>query len=245
MSNPKTNARKKIQQQIAAMQQRMANLSVSNKRTRRRRAKGNGGGSTGIPAGSSSNPNPVRARRGRARVGSRVGNGGRIVLQRDELLVQVKTSPQKGESVFSVDLKPSSGVMPFLFRLATCYQRIKWTRAHISWRPACGTSTNGIISYGVAYNNTRQVSTRELVTSLTPCNDHPVWQSTGVAPLVIPSDMLMSRKWYSLNSGSDDPFDQQMGKFYVGLSHDVDPQGQSRGEFWISYTVEMEGTNPG
>lgn len=178
-------------------------------------------------------------------MGSRIGNGGRIVLSRDELLVQVKTTAGRGESVFSIDLKPSAGVMPFLFRLATCYQRIRWMRAHISWRPSCGTNTNGIVSYGVAYNNTKAVNTRELVTSLTPCNDHPVWQSTGVTPLVLPQDMLMSRKWYALNSGSDDPFDQQVGKFYVGVSHDAISTSESRGEFWISYTVEMEGTNPG
>lgn len=178
-------------------------------------------------------------------MGTGIGNGGRIVLSRDELLVQVKTTAGRGESVFSVDLKPSSGVMPFLFRLASCYQRIRWLRAHISWRPACGTNTNGIISYGVAYNNTKSISTRELVTSLTPCNDHAVWQSTGVAPLIIPSDLLMSRKWYALNSTGDDAFDAQMGKFYVGLSHDTISTAESRGEFWISYSVEMEGTNPG
>lgn len=244
MSNPKTNARKKVQQEIAALQRRMASLQVSRKRNRRSRTSG-GRNSTGIPAGGTSNPNPVRARGRRSGMGSKVGNGGRIVLSRDELLVQVKTTPGRGESVFSVDLKPSAGVMPFLFRLATCYQRIKWIRAHISWRPACGTNTNGIVSYGVAYNNTKAINTRELVTSLTPCNDHPVWQSTGIAQLIIPADMLMSRKWYALNTGSDDPFDQQMGKFYVGVSHDTANSAESRGEFWISYTVEMEGTNPG
>lgn len=57
--------------------------------------------------------------------------------------------------------------------------------------------------------------------------------------------MLMSRKWYALNTAQNDPFDQQMGKFYVGVSHDNKPTSESRGEFWISYTVEMEGTNPG
>lgn len=243
-NNRRKNAGKKVQQEIAALQRRMAGLQVQNKRTRRRRAN-NRGGASGIPAANVSNPNPVRGGRGGNRARSRIGNGGRIVLSRDELLVQVKTSPGKLESTFSVDLKPSTGVMPFLFRLALCYQRIKWIRAHISWRPACGTNTNGIVSYGVAYNNTRSITTRELVTSLTPCNDHPVWQSTGITPLIIPTDMLMSRKWYALNTSADDPFDQQMGKFYVGISHDNATAAESRGEFWISYTVEMEGTNPG
>lgn len=245
MSNPKPNARKRIQQEIAALQRRMASIQVSGNGKRRGRRARRGGNTSGVPAGAVSNPNPVRTGRRGPRVGTKVGNGGRIVLSRDELLVQVKTTAGRDESVFSVDLKPSTGVMPFLFRLATCYQRIRWMRAHISWRPACGTNTNGIVSYGVAYNNTKAVNTRELVTSLTPCNDHPVWQSTGIAPLVVPADMLMSRKWYALNTGSDDPFDQQVGKFYVGISHDAVAQAASRGEFWISYTVEMEGTNPG
>lgn len=245
MSNPKKkNGRKSAQQEIAALQRQVASLQVSSKGKRRARTSRRGN-TSGVPAGATSQPNPVRVGGRRPRMGSKIGNGGRIVLTRDELLVQVKTTPNRGESVFSVDLKPSAGVMPFLFRLATCYQRIRWMRAHISWRPACGTNTNGIVSYGVAYNNTQSINTRELVTSLTPCNDHAVWQSTGVAPLVIPTDMLMSRRWYALNTAQDDPFDKQFGKFYVGVSHDAHPAGESRGEFWISYSVEMEGTNPG
>lgn len=185
---------------------------------------------------------PGRSRRGGG--GNSIGNGGRIRLQRDELLLQVKTDLDKTETVFGKDLYPSAGVMPFLFRLSTCYQRIRWLRASISWRPACGTNTNGIISYGVAFNNARGITTRELVTSLTPVNDHPVWQSSGNSPLVIPGEMLMSRKWYALNTTGADTYDQQVGKFCVGLSHDSG-KAEARGEFWISYSIEMEGTNPG
>lgn len=195
-----------------------------------------------MPAAMGSNPRPSRGRRGGAR--TRVGNGGRIVLTRDELLVTVATTPDKNESVFSKDLVPSPGVMPFLFRLSSCYQRIRWVRASISWRPSCGTATDGIISYGVAFNGSESIKSRDLVTSLTPCNDHPVWQSTGISPLVIPGDMLMSRRWYPLNVTGGDQFDKGMGKFCVGLTHDAEKVAKSRGEFWISYTVEMEGTNP-
>lgn len=56
--------------------------------------------------------------------------------------------------------------------------------------------------------------------------------------------MLMSRKWYALNTDKADAFDKGMGKFCVGLTHDGESVAKSRGEFWISYTVEMEGTNP-
>lgn len=232
-----------LKREIAALQRRLATSTIStqpkNGRRSRRRGVGTAGGGPSLPAAMGSNPQPGR---GRVRAGrARVGNGGRIVLSRDELLVQVVTTPDKNESVFSKDLVPSAGVMPFLFRLASCYQRIRWVRAHITWRPACGTATDGIISYGVAFNNSATVSSRDLVTALTPCNDHPVWQSTGVTPLIVPADMLMSRRWYPLNTTGGDIFDKCMGRFCVGLTHDSEKVARSRGEFWISYTVEMGG----
>lgn len=252
----KNKGARSVRRAINALTQQVESLKVRSsngpapapRRSRRRRRRGGGNGAGGsaasggnIPAAYASVPRNSRQRRNAAQI----GNGGRIRLQRDELLCQAVTTADKTESVFQKALVPSPGLMPFLFRLAACYQRIRWLRAHISWRPSCGTSTNGIISYGVAYNNSRAVSSRELVTALTPCNDHPVWQNSGNAPLVIPGEMLMSRKWYSLNTNSSDTYDQQIGTFCVGMSHDSSGTGESRGEFWISYTVEMEGTNPG
>jgi hypothetical protein len=179
-------------------------------------------------------------RRGQG-IGTSIGNGGRIVLTRDELLVQVVTTANKTESIFHQLLKPSAGLMPFLFRLGSCYQRIKWRSLSVTWRPAVGTSTNGLITYAIAYNN-QEIKDRIGVTSLTPVNDHPVWQSGQSTPLVVPSNMLMTRTWYQLN-GSSDSFDQAVGTFYCALTHDSATAAESRGEFWIRYTVEMEGTN--
>lgn len=210
----------------------------SGRRNRSRRARNAGGG--GVAAAYAGTNNRVSAGPSRP-----IGNGGRIRLQRDELLVQVNTVANKDEKVYTKSLVPGPAFMPFLHRLSECYQRIRWLRMHITWRPACGTNTNGIITYGVAYNNTTQFLTRGDVTALTPVNDHPVWQASGNRPLVIPGEMLMSRKWYGLNTTGADPFDKQVGTFVFGISHDVDPVARSRGEFWVNYSVEMEGTNPG
>lgn len=162
------------------------------------------------------------------------------MLSRDELLVSAITAASASESTAGRLLKPTEEIMPFLNRLASCYQRIRWLAVHIYWKPAVGTNTNGLISYGVAYNN-QEIKNRSGVLSLTPCNDHAVWQTQG--PLVIPQDMLMTRKWYSLNSTGTDKFDQSIGTFYVGMTHDNKPTVEARGEFWIRYRVEMEGTN--
>lgn len=179
--------------------------------------------------------------RGARRPGGTVGNGGRIILSREELLIQVVTTANSTESVTGKSLKPSANLMPFLFRLSSCYQRIRWLSMQIFWKPAVGTNTNGIISYGVAFNN-QQIKTRAGVLSLTPCCDHAVWQGSG-APLTVPAEMLMTRRWYVLNATGENSFDEAVGTFHLGLTHDSKSTADSRGEFWIRYRVEMEGTN--
>lgn len=199
-------------------------------RRRQRRKRGNAGGV------------PAAVPRGGPSSGPSGSNGGRVVLRRSELLSTTTTTASRTESVYSVDLLPSASVMPFLFRLSSCYQRLRWLRATITWRPSCGTTTSGIITYGVAFNGSANLRSRHDITSLTPVSDHPVWSA---APgLRVPSDLLMSRKWYLLNSTGGDSFDKSPGRFWIGLTHDSSSTAQSRGEFWISYTVEMEGTNP-
>lgn len=164
------------------------------------------------------------------------------MLQRDELLLQVATVPSKTETVFTKPLIPSSGVMPFLFQISSCYQRIRWLKCHVTWRPAVGTSTNGIITYGFQFNSDGSITTRSNVTDLTPVNDHPVWQSGQMTPLVVPQEMLQTRKWYVLNSTQADTYDKALGTFCVGASHDSAAAAKTLGEFWVSYSVEMEGT---
>lgn len=229
-----------LRREVAALSQRLASTRL-NKNKKKKRSKS---GNAMVPAAMCSSARPVQAqgRRRRATPGSGIGNGGRIVMRRDELLATVATTAGKTESYFSKLLKPGADVMPFLFKLSSCYQRVKWRAMSITWRPAVGTSTNGIITYGIAYNN-QVITDRNGVTSLTPVNDHPVWQGSSSSPLTIPGEMLMTRKWYELNTSSKDAFDQAVGTFCCGFTHDSENQAKSRGEFWIRYTVEMEGTN--
>lgn len=241
-----------LKREVNALANKLANCNTNGRRkgNRKRRPRGARAANSGnVASGFASQPNPVVASSGRRRnrnrrngMGASIGNGGRIVLTRDELLVTVATTANKTESLFSKLLKPSSDLMPFLFRLSACYQRIRWRSFHITWRPAVGTNTNGIITYGIAYNN-QKITDRNGVTSLTPVNDHPVWQSGNPTPLVVPQNMLMTRNWYELNGTGTDPFDVAIGTFYCGFTHDSAGASASRGEFWVRYTVEMEGTN--
>lgn len=236
-----------LKRELNKITSRIANTRIGGAKKKKKKTNG------GVPAGSTSVANPVRSARKRNSRGGRrgggigpsIGNGGRIVLSRDEFLYTVSTVPQRGESFQSKLLRPSADLMPFLYRLSACYQRIRWRALSITWRPAVGTNTNGIVTYGIAYNN-QSLSDRHGITSLTPVNDHAVWQSGQNCPLVVPNNMLMSRLWYELNKqtgASTDAYDQAVGTFYSAVTHDAHPVEQVRGEFWIRYTVEMEGTN--
>lgn len=240
-----------LRREISQLTNRLAQMGGSRGGRGRGRARRRGGGSSGggVPAAGTSNPTPVRApgggrrrRRRRGGMGASIGNGGKITISRDELLVTVATTAGKGESLFKKLLKPGPDLMPFLYRLGACYQRIRWRAFSVTWRPSVGTNTNGIVTYGVAYNN-QEIKDRMGVTSLTPVNDHAVWQSGKNTPLVVPQNMLMTRAWYELNGSNTDPFDQALGTFYCSFTHDVAQTAASRGEFWVRYTVEMEGTN--
>lgn len=249
-----------LRNQLAALTREIALLEVApvgagrrrRRQRQRQRRRANGRPQPAIanvPAGNSSVPQPIvmpgqrrRRRRGGQAASASVNNGGRILLSRDELLVVVSAQTKGNETIGSLVMAPSTDAMSFLNQLSKCYQRIRWIRCSVTWRPGVGTTTNGVITYGFAFNN-QSVTTRSKIAALTPVNDHPVWQTSQAGPLVVPTEMLMTRKWYALNSTATDFYDRGLGTFYYGVSHDTLTAAQTRGEFWVSYSVEMEGTN--
>ena len=129
---------------------------------------------------------------------------------------------------------------------------MRWNKVCIEWRPAVGTTTNGIVTYGVRLmddltrvdGNPQLPASRATVSALYPVNDHPVWQG---ATLVVNKDLLMSRKWYATKSTSGvasnvDNLDLCPGTFLYGIDHDADVKANFYGEFWITYSVTLDGT---
>lgn len=251
----KRNRRRRVRNLDSAVQSLTAKLANATLQApmpaRRRRRRGQATVALSVPAGEGSFANVVAGggrRRGRRRggrgPGPAIGNGGQISITRCELLRTVSTTVNKTESVFAVPLYPSADQMGFLFRLASCYCRLRWVSMKIEWRPSVGTTTNGIITYGVRFAEadlTTAPKSRLDVASLFPVNDHPVWQTA--APLVLSQELLMSRKWYSLLT--TDGVDLAPGGLQVGLSHDSTAAAQSRGEFWVTYTCVLDGTRSG
>lgn len=149
-----------------------------------------------------------------------------------------------------VAIQPGKNAMHFLGKLADCYTRLRWNSIRFEWRPAVGTSTNGIITYGVRLMDDRGThlpKSRAEVSGLYPVCDHPVWQKSAMP---VARSLLMSRNWYATPVASTgdppagtaaDPIDMAPGTLCVGLSA-VTPAAAVAGELWIHYSVTLDGT---
>lgn len=188
-------------------------------------------------------------RRGRRGGASNIGNGGQITIVRSELFQSVASDATK-ETNIGTAIQPGASVMKFLGKLTDCYTRLRWNSMTFEWRPAVGTSTNGILTYGVRLMDDRgtvQPKSRAEVSGLYPVCDHPVWQKSN---LPVAKSLLMSRNWYATPTSSSgaappgtaaDPVDLAPGSLLIGVSA-VSPAAPLVGELWIHYSVTLDGT---
>lgn len=119
------------------------------------------------------------------------------------------------------------------------------------WRPAVGTSTNGLVTYGVRFMDDRTAkstdASRVAISGLYPVCDHPVWQSSQ---LVVPQDLLMSRAWYATvpklgdtpDPGAADSIDLAPGTLAIGITAPEMATAALVGEVWVHYTATLDGT---
>lgn len=237
----------------------MANVTVGKRKRKRRRGgnSNNGQAQVNIPGAESGTPFLMsfgggRRRKGRSAVGN-IGNGGRITLTRCELYSQALVLKNTATLFADIPIVPPGGtnttLFPFLQNLARVYTRLKWERMVFEWRPAVGTTTNGILTYGVRLmdDNTTPPTSRIQISALSPVNDHPVWQ-TSFMP--VPSELLQSRKWYAIQRAgtgvtNPDLVDLGPGSLQYGFTVDTSANDRMYGEFWISYTVTLDGCRSG
>lgn len=243
---------------IQSLAERMANMQVvSRRRGRRRRGRQPSSYTTGnmIPGAEGSFPQVVgtSSRGGRRRnrgsgISPNIGNGGQVTLTRCELFSALNVDAGKGFVGISTPIQPSTDVMTYLYRLCQCYTRLRWNYLNIQWRPACGTTTNGCITYGIRLmddrnNPTTPPTDRKTVSALTPCNDNPIWQGSNFD---VPKRLLMTRTWYGTTPVSQasglDLLDLSPGTLMAGAQTSVSQSALFLGEFWVSYSVTLDGT---
>lgn len=167
-------------------------------------------------------------------------SAGEIRIRRRELLVSAKSGADPGkEAIFSSQLYPSS--FPWLKNVAKCFERFKWNRLEFTWRPAVGTTTNGLVTYGILWDPAAKApDSRDKVSALTPVMDHPFWQSTENSPLTIAGPRLRARNWY--NMSSTDVSDSSPGLFALAFAFGSSVINTLMGEIWVEYDIVLDGT---
>lgn len=206
---------------------------------RRRARRRNVNRNAAIPPVVSMPPAVPRRRRNRKKNTSSgtLATEGTLRLQKMELLTTV-TSDGRGTVSSTVVLEPSS--CPLLKSLIRSFERIRWHKIHILWKPAVGTTVGGLITYGVDWDQSAPATSRENIASYSPSATNAIWADTTARPMVLPSSRLMSRQWYTPQSG--DQVDRAPGSLVYSANG---PVSTVLGEFWIDYSVTLSGTKAG
>lgn len=184
-----------------------------------------------------------RRRRRRAQAGpsgATVNSDGGVSISRTELLGTLSLPAGQPTVVGHFDLVPDS--CAFLKSLFKSFERIRWTKIHIYYKPAVGTTYGGLVSVGVDWDFSGADAGRSVLSAYTPNFTVSAWTDTQSRPMVLPPARLAGRAWYTPRTG--DWIDKGPGKIHWAVDGTTSKAATSIGELWISYTAQLMGTNP-
>lgn len=183
-----------------------------------------------------------RSRRKRNKVRMQGGQG-TITLSRREMLRSVKVGPANSAyAADSVEIQPNK--FQFLKQF-TMFDKVKWQKLHIFYKPGVGANFNGFVSYGVSWDmETTDPKDREAISALTPNMSHALWFDGEARPLVCPQSKLAMRAWYT-PTDTKDLVERGPGKILIGAttSGQTNTTAMVVGELWADYTVTLTGSS--
>lgn len=170
---------------------------------------------------------------------------GELTISRSELLAEVYTSTKvtydTGTKYLYPDTSSNTGQFAWLSALAKLFDRIKFHKMHIYWKPAVAATTDGQMTFGVDWNQNLSNKTAATISALTPSCQVPVWSDTVRKKMVLPIDRLQSMLWYKIGTGEG--FDRGPGQFHYHVTHKSSDTATALGSFWVDYTVTLQGTS--
>lgn len=156
---------------------------------------------------------------------------GELTLSRTEYLCDLTKDAPK-----YYILEPES--LPWLKKLTPMFERVRWSRVSLGYRPTCGTQTAGWVAIGFDWGQqVKQLKdvTKTHIMNCTPNRDGPAYQAFTIN---LPPSRLQSRLWYSCYSDGDTKPDvEDRGPGTIAALASVDA-----GELWVTYTVTLSGT---
>lgn len=236
----------RLKKQIAELQRELARIDVStrpnntnnntpSKSTKRRMRRGRPGRNMGAASTASgfgaAQAQKVNPRMPLTRVSTAYGAGA-IRVARNEMLTAVKATANKTLSLHN---------FPWLIGLAKSFDKVVWHKCELEFKSGAASTTAGLVAYGLDWDHSSSyVMSRQSVLSLTPVNDHPVWQC---GKLVLPSSRLMSRSSYTI--AYTDNIEKEFGHSNCspGFACWSSTAAAEVGELWISYDLTLFGTS--
>lgn len=211
------------------------------KRQRRRRAT-----APAVPSGSSqpglvSVPVKTGKRRTKKSKLSVQAGQGTLTLSRREFMRTVKVGAAGAVLLDYVDIVPSS--FSFLKQF-TMFDRVKWNKLHVFYKPGVGANYNGFVSYGVLWGfDKAKPSDRAGISSLTPNMSHAVWVDGEARPLICPAQKLQTRPWFTPDD--DDSVEKGPGRIIIAAESPSNTASAASivGEIWVDYSVVLTGSS--
>lgn len=172
-----------------------------------------------------------------------------------EFLGQVVIPAQKTDVSSTLFLSPFA--FPWLGSLSKNFERYQWLKLALHYIPDVGTTKSGSIAVGVDWGATnptvegepgplgrcglrlKKDHTRAQVLGLTPSLVTPLWKP---ATMIIPTNMLQSRKWYEAPTAaatSSNAVDLGPGFLVYFASAE---SAMTVGDVWADYSICFGGT---
>lgn len=152
----------------------------------------------------------------------------------------------------SIVLEPYS--FAWLGGLSKCFEKYQWVSLALDYIPDVGTTKDGSVAWGIDWGSSNATLTqgmcplrgavyavgsydRASVVALTPSAVVPLWKPNK---LVVPSNVLQTRKWYSVATSSTS---KAVDDFAPGsVAYFVTAAAGTVGDVWATYRVNFAGT---
>lgn len=185
---------------------------------------------------------PAKRKRKRSRRGGGGAGGiadGEIRISRKELLTTVTLPRSKPDVNGYVKLEP--GAFSFLKGVSKSFERYKYQKLRVYWKPAVGTVYGGMVAMGIDFDSSRTAGVgRSQVVAYTPSMTCACWADTESKPLIIPPPRLQTRNWY-LTSATG--FDASPGTLMWAANGESSATADKvLGEIWVEYSITFQGT---
>lgn len=210
----------KVEKRLQELEKQLKNLNLTLKKGK---GKGKKGGGPPKP-GPSNAPN---------------FSAGSISVFRTEMIKSVKAGDQ-GDINFTFKIEPDQ--FPFLAGLGKCFEKVRWQKIHVWWKPAASYQNSGMLAIGMDWDAADGMSPppRVSVLQYTPCISCHIRDDCQKSPLVIPPARLRTIGWLAPEGGGN-PITRRPGTLCISVDSNM-KKDELIGEVYIQYRVQMSGT---